>query len=134
MAHPMLASAKRLAPAEEQLLRLKIHTLLTACRDNGATHLVLSALGCGAFRNPPDHVAELFKDALSPASGMFRGCFKKVVFAIFDDHNAGKKHNPEGNFLPFERCFSSPASRTQRSHVGSAVQSATRGDGDGDIQ
>ena len=62
------------------------------------------------------------------------GVFKKVVFAIFDDHNAGKKHNPEGNFLPFERCFSSPASRTQRSHVGSAVQSATRGDGDGDIQ
>eukprot|EP01048_Picozoa_sp_COSAG05_P035453 COSAG05_NODE_15416_length_370_cov_0.885609_1_plen_27_part_01 len=26
--------------------------------------MVLSALGCGAFRNPPDHVAALFRAAL----------------------------------------------------------------------
>jgi hypothetical protein len=31
-----------------------------------------------------------------------------VVFAIFDDHNAHKAHNPEGNFAPFVRCFSNP--------------------------
>ena len=36
------------------------------------------------------------------------GCFREVVFAIFDDHNAHKAHNPEGNFAPFVRCFSNP--------------------------
>lgn len=66
MAYPALASATRLAPVEEAQLRLKIHCLLAACRDHGATHLVLSALGCGAFRNPPDHVAALFREALQP--------------------------------------------------------------------
>lgn len=53
-----------MAPEAEAELRLKIQTLLAACRDNGATRLVLSALGCGAFCNPPDHVAMLFKEAL----------------------------------------------------------------------
>eukprot|EP01044_Picomonas_judraskeda_P030510 COSAG03_NODE_11005_length_617_cov_0.899614_1_plen_94_part_01 len=67
MAHPPLSSATRLAPFAEADLRTKIHTLLTACKEQGATHLVLSALGCGAFRNPPDHVAELFREALMPA-------------------------------------------------------------------
>ena len=31
--------------------------------------------------------------------------FKKIYFAIFDDHNSRKKHNPEGNFMPFKREF-----------------------------
>ena len=107
MSHPLLASATRLAPAETALLERKIHNLLATCRAHGATHLVLSALGCGAFRNPPDHVAALFRAALVD-SGVFARSFKQIVFAIFDDHNAGKAHNREGNFLPFARCFSSP--------------------------
>lgn len=30
-----------------------------------------------------------------------------IVFAIFDDHNAHKAHNPEGNLVPFQRIFGS---------------------------
>ena len=29
----------------------------------------------------------------------------RVVFAIFDDHNAGASHNPEGNLAPFQSVF-----------------------------
>lgn len=113
---PTLSSATRLSPVAEDDLRIKIRSLLVACQEHGATHLVLSALGCGAFRNPPDHVADLFKEALLPfplldgatagAGPTARYCFKRVVFSIFDDHNAGRAHNPEGNFVPFHRCFS----------------------------
>lgn len=35
----------------------------------------------------------------------FKGKFKKIIFAIFDDHNAGKQHNPFGNYLPFIQTF-----------------------------
>ena len=35
----------------------------------------------------------------------FKGKFKKIIFAIFDDHNAGKQHNPFGNYLPFIETF-----------------------------
>jgi len=65
--------------------------------------IVLSALGCGAFCNPPEQVAQVFQSVLSEE---FRNKFKKVVFAIFDDHNTGKAFNPEGNFRPFKRVFS----------------------------
>jgi hypothetical protein len=42
MANPALASATRLGARDTSELRLKIHSLLAACRDNGATRLVLS--------------------------------------------------------------------------------------------
>ena len=35
----------------------------------------------------------------------FDGKFKKIIFAIFDDHNTGKDHNPFGNYLPFIQTF-----------------------------
>jgi hypothetical protein len=31
--------------------------------------------------------------------------FKYIVFAIIDDHNANKAHNPTGNIQPFAEVF-----------------------------
>lgn len=45
--------------------------------------VVLSAFGCGAFRNPPREVALLFKEQLQYPR--FRRHFKCVTFAIFDE-------------------------------------------------
>lgn len=38
----------------------------------------------------------------------FEGQFKLVVFAILEDANCGRAHNPEGNCLPFARTFNVP--------------------------
>jgi uncharacterized protein (TIGR02452 family) len=65
--------------------------------------LVLSALGCGAFANPPYHIALLFSEVFGEAE--FKNRFKRVVFSIIDDHNSHKEHNPEGNVLPFLKVF-----------------------------
>jgi hypothetical protein len=35
----------------------------------------------------------------------FANKYKRLVFAILDDHNAHREHNKEGNFLPFAREF-----------------------------
>lgn len=68
--------------------------------ENGQRTLVLSAFGCGAFRNPPRHMAELFREELS--SPEFRSAFHRIVFAILNDHNAGSR----GNYAPFKKEFS----------------------------
>ena len=61
-------------------------------------------LGCGAFKNPPLGQAKLWRKILFQDSE-FDGKFKKIIFAIFDDHNTGKQHNPFGNYLPFIQTF-----------------------------
>lgn len=58
----------------------KIRTVLNIAADNGIENLVLGALGCGAFRNPPRQTAELFRRALNEPA--HKGRFRRVVFAI----------------------------------------------------
>jgi hypothetical protein len=46
-------------------------------------------------------VAQLFREVISKYSQSF----KYIVFAIINDHNAGKAHNPTGNIQPFAEIF-----------------------------
>ena len=80
-------------------IKNKIRTIFRMGLVNGHDSLVLGALGCGAFRNPPRHVARLFHEVMDEPE--FRNRYRRIVFAILDDHNAHQKHNPEGNFKPF---------------------------------
>ena len=66
----------------------KLRTILNIAIDNEIDILVLGAIGCGAFHNPPHHVALLFKEIF--AEPAYRRAFKKVVFAIKKDHNSRK--------------------------------------------
>ena len=81
----------------------KIRTILRIGAEHNHDCLILSAFGCGAFHNPPQHMAELFKEVFDEPE--FMNQFKMVVFAIIDDHNAWREHNPEGNVIPFKRVF-----------------------------
>jgi len=89
---------KLIEPSKE-----KIRTILRIASEFNHDCLVLSAFGCGAFRNPPHHMAKLFKDVFNEPE--FKDIFELIVFAILDDHNTWKEHNPEGNILPFLREF-----------------------------
>ena len=66
--------------------------------------IVLGAFGCGAFANPPEDVAKLFKEVLSEPE--YCDKFEKIVFAVLDDGNSHRAHNPRGNYLPFAETFS----------------------------
>lgn len=64
-------------PRDRELMRAKVEAIFKA----GAlkySELVLGAWGCGAFRNPPEEVAALFKEAIDK----YGGYFKQIVFAI----------------------------------------------------
>lgn len=80
-----------------------MRTIFRIALANNNDSLVLGAMGCGAFRNPPAHVARIFHEVMDEAE--FKNRFKKIVFAILDDHNTGHKHNPNGNLQPFEKEF-----------------------------
>jgi len=81
----------------------KIRTILRIAGKYNHDCLVLGAFGCGAFANPPNHMAELFKEVFCEEE--FAAKFKLVVFSIFEDHNSHKEHNPNGNVLPFLEVF-----------------------------
>ena len=56
--------------------------VLSVARDNRHRTVLLGAWGCGVFRNDPHQVADIFANWLdSPA---FKGCFERVVFAVYD--------------------------------------------------
>jgi len=81
----------------------KIRTIYRIALSNGHTQLVLGAFGCGAFKNPPLHIAKLFHEILDEKE--FSSSFTHIVFAIIDNHNSHKWFNPQGNFIPFKNEF-----------------------------
>ena len=100
---PALASPERIAPELVEPVKNKIRTIFRIGLLHGHDSLVLGALGCGAFRNPPSHIARLFHEVMEEKE--FKNKYRLLLFAILDDHNARLKHNPDGNFLPFVREF-----------------------------
>ncbi len=78
----------------------KIRAVLRIALLHGHTKLVLGALGCGSFGNPPQHVAQLFKEVLEEKE--FAGHFEEICFAILEDGNS-KGHG--GNLKPFKDVF-----------------------------
>ncbi len=61
------------------LHKKRISRVLDIAVANGAEVMILGAFGCGAFRNPPDIVAE----AMSEVLGDYLKCFKVIEFAVY---------------------------------------------------
>ncbi|CAE7431198.1 Clec16a, partial [Symbiodinium pilosum] len=96
---PPISGQRYRDPQDENCMREKVRAILGAAQKSGCRACVLSAFGCGAFGNPPEAVARLFKEELRTAK------LHKVSFCIFNDHNAGRAHNPRGNYIPFKEVF-----------------------------
>lgn len=87
----------RMQPRSEKWVanvKTRMRAVLHAAKQEGCEVLVLGAFGCGAFGNPPDAVAQLFRHCLTSAE--FRGAFRIVVFAILEF-----KASDGGNFAAF---------------------------------
>lgn len=74
--------------------KAKIRNMLYVAASQGHDTLVLGALGCGAFNNPPQLVAELFQQVLQEPE--LEGRFKVVDFAILCN-----KPKDNANVAPF---------------------------------
>lgn len=85
---------------DAKFAKLKIMSILRIAQVHNKTKLVLGALGCGAFKCPPKHMALLFKEVLEMPE--FKNHFEEICFAILDDHNSPSG----GNYQPFKEVFS----------------------------
>ena len=64
--------------SDSEYLKTKIKIIIqTAYRYNHDT-IIFGAMGCGAWRNPIEHVAEIFKEVLEKHDGVI----KNYYFAI----------------------------------------------------
>lgn len=100
---PRIGEDGMMMPLETGMTLDKIRTIFRIGMANFHDSLVLSAFGCGAFANPPAHIAKLFHQVI--LEDEFRDKFKLIDFAILDGYKTGLQHNPEGNLKPFQREF-----------------------------
>jgi uncharacterized protein (TIGR02452 family) len=100
---PRIGADGMMLQPETDITLDKIRTIFRIGKANFHNALVLSALGCGAFANPPKHIAKLFHQVIEEDE--FKNVFKLIDFAILDGYRTGLSHNPEGNLLPFQREF-----------------------------
>lgn len=85
----------QIAPWLVEGVKNKIRTILRIACDQGQKNLVLGALGCGAFHNPPRHTARLFREVLCEQE--FAGAFDRICFAVKSGHSS----HGNGNFRAF---------------------------------
>jgi len=101
--NPCLTPVGQLAPDVAKRTVLKIKGVLMAAVYHGNDAVVLGALGCGAFHNPPRHVAALFQRVLAEVLPMYPQ-LRVVTFAILEDANS-VKNRAGGNIAPFTATF-----------------------------
>lgn len=81
-------------PQDRDLTKDKMRLCLRIAAKRGHGKIVLGALGCGAFRNPPGEVARCWREVFAEAE-FDGGWWESVVFAVYDTKG-------EGNFAVFE--------------------------------
>jgi hypothetical protein len=75
--------------------RRRVSAQLHTLREHGIRHVVLGAFGCGAFRNPADRVARVYREEIAKRTTDF----SVIAFAVF---SAGYGPN---NYTPFAEAF-----------------------------
>ncbi|KAL4892152.1 hypothetical protein BDV59DRAFT_58217 [Aspergillus ambiguus] len=84
-------------PADRETMKDRMRSVLRIAAFNKHRKLVLGALGCGAFANPKEEVANCWAAILQEPE--FRGWWENIVFAVLD--NTAHLANSDGNFGTF---------------------------------
>lgn len=71
-------------------LREKIRLVYRCAAHNGQTSLILGAMGCGAYRCPPEVVAREMRSILEDEE--FAGWFEDVLFAVYAAGDVGQRN------------------------------------------
>lgn len=72
----------------KNLMSQKINAIFQIAIQHGHDSLVLGALGCGAYKNPPHIIAEIFKEALK----VWHPYFKRIGFAVLANNQQGQQN------------------------------------------
>jgi uncharacterized protein (TIGR02452 family) len=81
--NPLVNSGYKYCAADFTIMNNVIENIFKTAYYNGNETLVLGALGCGAYHNPPMEVIKIFNRFLKK----YNGCFKKIVFAVYSKYD-----------------------------------------------
>ncbi|OJD19981.1 hypothetical protein ACJ73_08604 [Blastomyces percursus] len=87
-------------PADRETMKEKIRVILRTAVVNQHRRLVLGALGCGAFENPREEVADCWAEVFQERE-FGGGWWESIIFAVMDDRGEGE--DGDGNFGVFYR-------------------------------
>ena len=80
------------------IMLAKIRSIFYYAKQAGCKNIVLSAFGCGVFKNDPVEVAEMFQSVIVQTDVKYS--FNNIYFAILNDHNADND-----NYKAFKNIF-----------------------------
>lgn len=88
-------------PKDRELMKGKMRLALRLAATQGHRRLVLGALGCGAFRNPPKVVAVCWREVLQEPE-FAGGWWDDICFAVLSKgDDAGDSRSQDNNFSLF---------------------------------
>lgn len=91
--NPALNADGQMTERDVALTCEKIRTVLRVSALHGHDTVVLGALGCGAYHNPPEQVAQSFCAVFGEPE--FRGVFEHLAFAILDGPDTSNRRTFE---------------------------------------
>lgn len=100
---PNINQDNKLSKTMEKRTIKKIETIFRIAMKHNHKCVILSAFGSGCYENPPKHIAQLFKLVINKKE--YKQFFDLIIFAILNDKNTGKSHNPKGNVIPYSQVF-----------------------------
>lgn len=110
--NPVLVSGK-LRPDIAENTQEAVANFLHCARIHGHKDVVVVPLGCGAYHNPPGHIAKIFDAALSqtlPDGTTLGDCFDRIIFSVLD-FPTGQTQTMTNNFPIFAHYFGSRGAR-----------------------
>lgn len=75
----------RLCATDVAILKMKIELIIQTAFEFGHETIIFGALGCGAWGNPPGHVAEIFKQVLDEYDGYVPNYYFAILTTPGDD-------------------------------------------------
>jgi uncharacterized protein (TIGR02452 family) len=85
-------------PEDRDIMKEKMRVILRTAAVNGHRRLVLGALGCGAFLNPKEEVADCWGEVFGERE-FGGGWWESIIFAVLNNMGHGK--HGDGNFDMF---------------------------------
>lgn len=95
---PGVNSQKKVCLSDLMLMRQKCELIFQVGKQNGHDSLVLGPLGCGVWRSPPQHIAEI----MCSVCNTYKGVFKHITFACLTRGPAANN----SNYTIFSNVFS----------------------------
>jgi len=96
--YPFLDENETLCQDDIDLLENKVKMIIQVALKYNHNTIIFGAMGCGAWQNPPQHVATIFRKILKE----YDGIIDNYIFAILRNYNNDDDDDSENNYDVFK--------------------------------